>query len=80
MGDATVVIFNLISNIDTIKGGTLDAGVTLDVTKLFVLSYISCNLKNNLVVNREVRGYLQSIIYFKRCFVQLDPITFNWTQ
>ena len=42
--------------------------------KTFVLSNIFCQLKNNLVVNMEVKDYLWSGICFKRSFIRLDPI------
>ena len=40
----------------------------------FILSNIFCHLKNNLVVNMEVKGYLQSVVCFKRSFIRLDPM------
>ena len=33
-----------------------------------------CHLKDNLVVNTEVKGYLQSVICFKRSFIRLHPM------
>ena len=42
--------------------------------KTFILSNIFCHLKNNLVVNMEVKGYLQSVMCFKMSFIRLDPM------
>ena len=42
--------------------------------KTFILSNSFCHLKNDLVVNMEVKGYLQSVICFKRSFIRLDPM------
>ena len=37
--------------------------------KTFILSNIFSRLENSLVVNMEVKGYLQSVICFKRSFI-----------
>ena len=42
--------------------------------QIFILSNIFFHLKNNLVVNIEVKGNLLSVICFKRSFIRLDPV------
>ena len=53
------------------NGGTLDVGVTLDSTKLLFWATWFCHLKNNLVVNMKVKGYLQSVS---------NGVSLDWTQ
>ena len=57
----------------TVKCGNFGRWGNFGHYKTFTLSNIFCHLKNNLVVNMEVKGYLQSVICFKRSFIRLDP-------
>ena len=58
----------------TVKWGNFGRWGNFGQYKTFILSNIFCHLKNNLVVNMEVKGYLQSVICFKRSFIRLDPM------
>ena len=58
----------------TVKWGNFGRWGNFGQYKTFILSNIFCHLKNNLVVNMEVEGYLQSVICFKRSFIRLDPM------
>ena len=58
----------------TVKWGNFGRGGNFGQYKTFILSNILCHMKNNLVVNMEVKGYLQSVICFKRSFIRLDPM------
>ena len=58
----------------TVKWGNFGRWGNFEHYKTFVLSNIFCHLKNDLVVNMEVTGYLQPVICFKRSFIRLDQI------
>ena len=62
----------------TVKWGNFGCWGNFGQYKTFILSNIFCHLKNNLVVNMEVKGYLQSVICFKICFkrsfIRLEPM------
>ena len=62
------------SDLCTVKWGNLGRWGNFGQYKTFILSNIFCHLKNNLVVNVEVKGYLLSVICFKRSFIRLDPM------
>ena len=55
------------------NGGTFGHWGNFVLYKTFVLSNIFCHLKNNLAVNMEVKGYLQSSFVWKR-------VSYIWTQ
>ena len=59
---------------DTVKWGNFRCWGNFGQYKTFILSNIFCRLKNNVVVNMEVKGYLKSVIGFKRSFIRLDPM------
>ena len=65
---------NMIKSISTVKWGNFGRWGNFGQYKTFILSNIFCHMKNNLVVNMEFNGYLQSVICFKRSFVKLDPM------
>ena len=64
----------MIKSISTVKWGNFGRWGNFGQYKTFILSNIFCHMKNNLVVNMEFNGYLQSVICFKRSFVKLDPM------
>ena len=55
------------------NGGTLDARVLWTVQNFHFEQYF-LSPENNLVLNMEVKGYLQSVIFFKRSFIRLDQM------
>ena len=69
-----VLLFNFLIIQTTVKWGNFGRWDNFGQYKTFILSNIFCHLKNNLVVNMEVKGYLQSVICFKRSFIRLDPM------
>ena len=60
--------------VNTVKWGNFGRWGNFGQYKTFILSNIFYHLKNNLVVNMEVKGYLQSVICFKRSFIRLGPV------
>ena len=58
----------------TVKWGNFGRWGNFGQYKIFILSNIFCHLKNNVVVDMEVKGYLKSVICFKRSFIRLDPV------
>ena len=58
----------------TVKWGNFGRWGNFGQYKTFILSNFFCRLENNLVVNMEVKGYLQSIICFERSFIRLEPM------
>ena len=58
----------------TVKWGNFGRWGNFGQYETSILSNIFCHLKNNLVVKMEVKGYLQSVICFKRSFIRLDPM------
>ena len=62
------------SKYGTIKWENFGRSGNFGQYKTFILSIIFCRLENNLVVNIEFKGYLQSVICFKRSFIRLDPM------
>ena len=65
---------SLIETPPTVKRGNFGRWGNFGQYKTFILSNIFCHLKNNLVVNMEVKGYSQSAICFKGSFIRLDPM------
>ena len=57
----------------TIKWGNFGQWGNFGHYKTFILSNIFCHLKNNLVMNMEVKGYLQSVFVSK-------GVSLDWTQ
>ena len=62
-----------IAKTNTVKWGNFGRWGNFGQYKTFILSNIFCHLKNNLVVNMEVKCYLRFVICFKRSFIRLDP-------
>ena len=59
---------------NTVKWGNFGRWGNFGHYKTFVLSNIFCHKDNILVVNMVVKGYLQSVICFKRSLIKLDAI------
>ena len=64
----------VVTCIHTVKWGNFGRWGNFGQYKTFILSNIFCCLENNLVVNMEVKSYLQSVVCFKTSFIRLDPM------
>ena len=58
----------------TVKWGNFGRWGNFGQYKTFILSNIFCRLENKLVVNMEIKGYLQSVISFKMSFIRPDSM------
>ena len=68
------LVFQEYYSFGTVKWGNFGRWGNFGQFKTFILSNIFCHLKNNLVMNMEVKSYLQSVICFKRSLIRLDPM------